>query len=233
MSAKKYKVVFLGDESAGKTSLVKRYVYGVFEEDVQATIGMDFQSKTVVLDDGRSVRLQLWDTAGQERFRSLIPSYIRDAAAAAVVYDITKKKSFESSRKWIDEVRQQRGEDAVMILIGNKCDLDDDREVSTSDGEKLATELGVMFQEVSAKEGKNVPDLFKKVAAALPLPRPRLHSSSRPVYNRSIMMVTMEKAIIANKKKVFCFGRSIKHETRPLHGKPTSHKYCSGIQLKK
>lgn len=167
---KKYKVVFLGDEAAGKTSLVRRYMYGTFEEDVQATIGMDFQSKTVALDDGRSVRLQLWDTAGQERFRSLIPSYIRDAAAAVIVYDITKAKSFTSTRKWIEDVRTERGADAVIMLVGNKCDLSDNREVSTEQGKEQAAELSVMFEEVSAKAGDNVPNMFKQVAGVLPIP---------------------------------------------------------------
>merc|ERR550525_1084046 len=112
----KYKVVFLGDEAAGKTSLVRRYMYDTFEDQVQATIGMDFQSKTVHLDD-RTVRLQLWDTAGQERFRSLIPSYIRDAAAAIVVSDITRRASFDGTRKWISEVRAERGESTVIVLV--------------------------------------------------------------------------------------------------------------------
>merc|ERR1740121_3505829 len=118
----KYKVVFLGDEAAGKTSVVRRYMYDTFEESIQATIGMDFQSKTVYLED-RTLRLQLWDTAGQERFRSLIPSYIRDAAAAIVVYDITKRASFLSTRKWMADVRADRGESTIIVLVANKCDL--------------------------------------------------------------------------------------------------------------
>mmetsp|Transcript_7155 Transcript_7155/g.12796 ORF Transcript_7155/g.12796 Transcript_7155/m.12796 type:complete len:224 (-) Transcript_7155:13-684(-) len=165
---KKYKVVFLGDEAAGKTSLVRRYMYGTFEDSIQATIGMDFQSKTVYLENGRSVRLQLWDTAGQERFRSLIPSYIRDAAAAVVVYDVTKRDSFSGTRKWLDDVRSERGEDAVLALVGNKIDLAEDRQVSTEEGMEQAKELGVMFLETSAKQGENVGPLFQQLAAALP-----------------------------------------------------------------
>merc|ERR1719410_1167773 len=92
----KYKLVFLGDQSVGKTSIITRFMYDNFDRHYQATIGIDFLSKTMYLED-RTVRLQLWDTAGQERFRSLIPSYIRDSSVAVVVYDTTNKTSFQST----------------------------------------------------------------------------------------------------------------------------------------
>ncbi|XP_019634613.1 PREDICTED: ras-related protein Rab6-like [Branchiostoma belcheri] len=133
----------------------------------QATIGIDFLSKTMYLED-RTVRLQLWDTAGQERFRSLIPSYIRDSTVAVVVYDITNANSFHQTSKWIDDVRTERGSDVIIMLVGNKTDLSDKRQVSLEDGERKAKELNVMFIETSAKTGYNVKQLFRRVAAALP-----------------------------------------------------------------
>merc|ERR1711881_417042 len=90
----KYKLAFLGDQGVGKTSIITRFMYDTFDTAYQATIGIDFLSKTMFLEDKSSIRLQLWDTAGQERFRSLIPSYIRDSSAAVVVYDITNRVSF-------------------------------------------------------------------------------------------------------------------------------------------
>uniref|UniRef100_A0A3P8PIS9 RAB6A, member RAS oncogene family n=1 Tax=Astatotilapia calliptera TaxID=8154 RepID=A0A3P8PIS9_ASTCA len=114
------------------------------------------------------IRLQLWDTAGQERFRSLIPSYIRDSAAAVVVYDITNVNSFQQTTKWIDDVRTERGSDVIIMLVGNKTDLADKRQVSIEEGERKAKELNVMFIETSAKAGYNVKQLFRRVAAALP-----------------------------------------------------------------
>ncbi|KAK2489596.1 hypothetical protein MC885_008592, partial [Smutsia gigantea] len=141
------------------------------------------------------IRLQLWDTAGQERFRSLIPSYIRDSAAAVVVYDITTGQerfrslipsyirdstvavvvyditnvnSFQQTTKWIDDVRTERGSDVIIMLVGNKTDLADKRQVSIEEGERKAKELNVMFIETSAKAGYNVKQLFRRVAAALP-----------------------------------------------------------------
>ena len=139
----KYKLVFLGDQSVGKTSIVTRFMYDTFDSSYQATIGIDFLSKTMYLED-RTVRLQLWDTAGQERFRSLIPSYIRDSSVAVIVYDITSnflysvlswsinrehlgRNSFANTSKWIEDVRAERGNDVVIMLVGNKTDLSDKR----------------------------------------------------------------------------------------------------------
>lgn len=117
--------------------------------------------------EDRTVRLQLWDTAGQERFRSLIPSYIRDSTVAVVVYDITNVNSFNQTNKWIDDVRAERGNDVIIMLVGNKTDLADKRQVSIDEGEKKAKDLNVMFIETSAKAGYNVKQLFRRVAAAL------------------------------------------------------------------
>ncbi|PSK59219.1 GTP-binding protein ryh1 [Elsinoe australis] len=164
---RKYKLVFLGEQSVGKTSLITRFMYDSFDNTYQATIGIDFLSKTMYLED-RTVRLQLWDTAGQERFRSLIPSYIRDSSVAVVVYDISNAKSFAQTRKWVDDVRSERGNDVIIVLVGNKTDLNDKREVTTAQGEEEAKKHNLMFIETSAKVGHNVKPLFKKIAVALP-----------------------------------------------------------------
>jgi len=142
-------------------------MYDSFDNMYQATIGIDFLSKTMYLED-RTVRLQLWDTAGQERFRSLIPSYIRDSSVAVVVYDISNAKSFAQTRKWVDDVRGERGSDVIIVLVGNKTDLNDKREVTTAQGEEEAKKNGLMFIETSAKAGHNVKTLFKRIAQALP-----------------------------------------------------------------
>lgn len=159
--------MFLGEQSVGKTSLITRFMYDTFDNTYQATIGIDFLSKTMYLED-RTVRLQLWDTAGQERFRSLIPSYIRDSSVAVVVYDITNRASFQNTSKWVDDVRAERGNDVIIVLVGNKTDLNDKRQVTTEEAEKRAQEFNVMFIETSAKAGHNVKTLFKKIAQALP-----------------------------------------------------------------
>ena len=163
----KYKLVFLGEQAVGKTSIITRFMYDTFDTTYQATIGIDFLSKTMYLDD-RTVRLQLWDTAGQERFRSLIPSYIRDSSVAVVVYDITNKASFQNCDKWIEDVRAERGTEVVVMLVGNKTDLNDKRQVTSEEGEAKAKKLNVLFIETSAKSNHNIKQMFRKLAESLP-----------------------------------------------------------------
>ncbi|KAK4592540.1 hypothetical protein RGQ29_016891 [Quercus rubra] len=143
----KYKLVFLGDQSVGKTSIITRFMYDKFDNTYQATIGIDFLSKTMYLED-RTVRLQLW-------FRSLIPSYIRDSSVAVIVYDVASRQSLNTS-KWIEEVRTERG------------NLVEKRQVSIEEGEAKGCDLNVMFIETSTKAGFNIKALFRKIAAALP-----------------------------------------------------------------
>ena len=122
--------------------------------------------------EDRTVRLQLWDTAGQERFRSLIPSYIRDSAVVVIIYDITSKKSFDSTGDWFTNVGQiieeRRKEDLILVLVGNKTDLGNKREVTVAEGEAMAEKHKAIFVETSAKLGGNVKMLFRKIAQALP-----------------------------------------------------------------
>ncbi|GBF96680.1 rab family GTPase [Raphidocelis subcapitata] len=166
-SLAKYKLVFLGDQAVGKTSIITRFMYDKFDSTYQATIGIDFLSKTMYLED-RTVRLQLWDTAGQERFRSLIPSYIRDSSVAVIVYDVTNRTSFLNVTRWVQEVRVERGGDVNIFLVGNKTDLLDKRQVSLEESDAHARELGVHFIETSAKAGFNIKALFRRIGASLP-----------------------------------------------------------------
>eukprot|EP00397_Hematodinium_sp_SG-2012_P023766 GEMP01024712.1.p1 GENE.GEMP01024712.1~~GEMP01024712.1.p1 ORF type:complete len:231 (+),score=37.17 GEMP01024712.1:47-694(+) len=168
-SMNKYKLVFLGEQAVGKTSIITRFMYDTFDTNYQATIGIDFLSKTMYLED-RTVRLQLWDTAGQERFRSLIPSYIRDSSAAVVVYDITVRASFLNTDRWIEDVRSERGADVVIFLVGNKTDLEDRRQVTKEEGQQKAKDANILFIETSAKVGFDIKTLFRTLASALPGP---------------------------------------------------------------
>lgn len=162
------KIVFLGEQGVGKTSIIQRFLFNRFDDRVDATIGVDFQAKTLKLGE-RSFRLQLWDTAGQERFRSLVPGYIRDATAAIIVYDVTKKESFERTAGWIQEVRDGRGSDTLLYLVGNKSDLTgESRAVDEAEGSRKAEDEGIGFIEASAKTGSNIPELFERLAAQLP-----------------------------------------------------------------
>ena len=156
----KLKLIVVGNQGTGKSCILNRFVNETFEENYQATIGLDFQSKNVTIHD-QDVRLILYDTAGQEKFRSLIPMYIREAQIILLIYDITDRESFDSMPKWIQEVLQVKNSEAVFVLIGNKIDLEDKRQISFEEGKKFAEENNYIFQEVSAKTGDNFEKLFE------------------------------------------------------------------------
>lgn len=168
----KHKLVFLGDIYVGKTSIINRFMYDSFDTNYQATIGIDFLSKTLYLDD-RTVRLQLWDTAGQERFRSLIPNYIRDSSVAVIVFDITNKQTFANCDKWVEDVKNERGNDAVIVFVGNKSDKAEERAVTLEEAQTKAGLFDAIYIETSAKTGDNVKQLFKQIATTLPGDRPQ------------------------------------------------------------
>lgn len=142
-------------------------MYGTFDDTHQPTIGIDFLSKAIQLQD-RTVKLQLWDTAGQERFRSLIPNFIRDSCTAVIVYDMTLIDTFLSIEQWVNDIRNVRGNHATVFLVGNKLDLTENRVVGKNEGEEKARQLSVKFIETSAKTGEGVNELFREVAEDLP-----------------------------------------------------------------
>ena len=157
----KYKLIFLGDQSVGKSCILNRFMNDTFTEEYQATIGLDFQSKNVQIDN-QDIHLLLYDTAGQEKFRSLIPMYTRDANIILLVYDISSKESFLHLSDWLRDLTNIKKEDVIFAVVGNKTDLDDRREVNSDEGENFAKEQDFLFAEVSAKTGEGFSELFYK-----------------------------------------------------------------------
>ena len=157
----KYKLIFLGDQSVGKSCILNRFLNDTFIEDYQATIGLDFQSKNVQIDN-QDIHLLLYDTAGQEKFRSLIPMYTRDANIILLVYDISNKDSFVNLSQWLKDLTNVNMDEVILCIVGNKIDLNDKRAVNAEEGKKFAEERGFIFQEISAKTGEGFSDLFYK-----------------------------------------------------------------------
>ena len=155
----KYKIMVLGESKVGKTSLIKRYTKDQFGGVYLTTVGMDFQDKIIEIED-KKVRLQVWDTAGQERFRNVTKSYFQSSHGLLVVYDITDKESFDKIKFWIENIKNNAPENAKLILVGNKCDLANERKVTIEDGENKARNYNIKFFESSAKDGTNVNELF-------------------------------------------------------------------------
>ena len=162
-----YKLVLLGETAVGKSSLALRFARNQFLEYQESTIGAAFLTQSVDLD-GETIKFEIWDTAGQERYHSLAPMYYRGAKAAVVVYDITSNASFERSKSWVAELQQSGSVSMVIALTGNKADLDDAREVATSDAQQFAKDNGLLFMETSAKGNVNIHELFQMVAKHLP-----------------------------------------------------------------
>ena len=154
-----YKLIFLGDQSVGKTCILNRYVNDEFTENYQATIGLDFQSKNINIGN-QDISILFYDTAGQEKFRSLIPLYTRDAKIILLVYDISNKESFIHLSDWLQELTNVNKDEVIFALIGNKNDLKDSRQVTLEEGQKFAEENNFIFQEISAKENEGFSDLF-------------------------------------------------------------------------
>ena len=156
----KLKLIVVGNQGTGKSCILNRFINDSFDENYQATIGLDFHSKNVSIHN-QDIRLILYDTAGQEKFRSLIPMYIREAQIILLIYDITNKDSFDSIPNWMAEISDVKNNDIIFVLVGNKIDLEKQRAVSFEEGKKFADENKFLFQEVSAKSGANIGNLFE------------------------------------------------------------------------
>jgi len=160
-----YKLSLIGDGGVGKTSMAQRYVHGIFNADYKATIGTFISKKECNFDELKtSVRFMIWDLAGQSQFQRLWPDYLTDSRAGIIVYDITNRESFENVKKWYDIITEVAFQNIVLILVGNKVDLDESRKISTDEGMELAKNLGIYYMETSAKTNENVEDVFEWIA---------------------------------------------------------------------
>ncbi|KAK3002420.1 hypothetical protein RJ639_022347 [Escallonia herrerae] len=157
-----FKVVLIGDSAVGKSQILARFARNEFSLDSKATIGVEFQTRTLLIQH-KSVKAQIWDTAGQERYRAVTSAYYRGAVGAMLVYDITKRQTFDHIPRWLEELRGHADKNIVIILIGNKSDLEDERAVPTEDAKEFAQKEGLFFLETSALEATNVEDAFLTV----------------------------------------------------------------------
>jgi len=157
-----FKVVLIGDSAVGKSNLLSRYARNEFNNNSKATIGVEFQTQSMEIE-GKEVKAQIWDTAGQERFRAVTSAYYRGAVGALIVYDISRRQTFENVNRWLDELKVHSDSSVVVMLVGNKSDLAHIREVTVEEATALAEKQGMSFMETSALEAVNVIDAFQTV----------------------------------------------------------------------
>ncbi|GMT06250.1 hypothetical protein PENTCL1PPCAC_28424 [Pristionchus entomophagus] len=162
-----FKIVVVGDHNCGKSCILLRFAENSFRNDHISTLGVDFKLKTIKLGRDK-IRLELWDTAGMERYRTIYNSYYHSAHGVICVYDMCSEKSFENLENyWLKEIKTHAPSNAVLMIVGNKADLDSERKVDFDRAEKLARRLGVSLYEVSAKTGINCEEAFHTLAAAM------------------------------------------------------------------
>mmetsp|Transcript_23079 Transcript_23079/g.26785 ORF Transcript_23079/g.26785 Transcript_23079/m.26785 type:complete len:211 (-) Transcript_23079:207-839(-) len=158
-----FKLLLIGNSAVGKSSLLLRFSDNVYNDTFLPTIGVDFKIRTFDLNN-KTVKLQIWDTAGQERFKTITSSYYKGAHGIILTYDITDKQSFRDIENWLSEVEKHANEKVNKLLVGNKCDLESQRQVSYEEGKKFADQLGIKFIETSAKNSVNVDAAFFAMA---------------------------------------------------------------------
>ncbi|KAN0027012.1 hypothetical protein ACTFIU_009691 [Dictyostelium citrinum] len=160
------KVVLLGSSDVGKTALSLRYVDGIFPKRATPTIGASFLTKTINIE-GNKIKYLIWDSAGQDRFRSLATLYYRGACVAILVFDITQQKTFDVVKGWVEELRSNIQEEIIMVLCGNKIDLQQNRQVKSETAKLYADEINAMYVETSAKENEGVEGMFLEIGKKL------------------------------------------------------------------
>ena len=155
----KLKIVLLGDSGVGKTNIISRFTKNIFSPNSKATIGVEFFCKTYKINN-KILKIEIWDTAGQERYKSITSVYYKGAKGALIVYDITSRKSFDNVDKWIEEIKEKTSKDIKLIIIGNKIDLKDSREISTKEAMYKFKGMDIPLMETSAADDTNINEAF-------------------------------------------------------------------------
>ena len=180
-----YKVLLLGDSTVGKTCFLLRYCDKTFEDAHLTTVGLDYRLKSMVLKNGKNVKLQIWDIAGQDRFRAITKNYYKGANGIILIYDVTNLQSYENVKNWIAQIKESANQNVIIYLVGNKIDIkEEDRCVKTDDGKKLAEEFKLPFFESSAKLGININEIFEQIVEKIDEVYSQLEPSKKKKKNK-------------------------------------------------
>ena len=195
-----FKMILVGDSGVGKTNILSRYVNNEFSESTKSTVGVELGYKIEEVNNTK-VKVQIWDTAGQERYKSITNTYYKGAKGALIVYDISRKESFLNVDKWIGDLKEFGEENVCILLIGNKCDLENIRQVSTDEVSKKAQQYNIGFCETSALSAKNIDFAFQKL---IKLVAEKLPQTDEKYGNQSSVISTglsLDTKIISEEKR--------------------------------
>ena len=191
-----FKVLLLGNSDVGKSSIILRYVEQTWSDIFVPTIGVDFKVKTLQINK-KNVKMQIWDTAGQERFRTVVSSYFKGSHGIFIIYDITNRESFKNLENWLGEIEKNSSENVLKILIGNKCDLENERDVQFDEGQAFANRNGMQFIETSAKNNTNINEAFEALAKLMI----QFSNENKFLKNETKVLTSAEGKDIKTKKK--------------------------------
>ena len=192
-----FKLILIGDSSVGKTNILYKFLSDEFDQNTRPTIGVEFATKNFEIENN-IIKTQIWDTAGQERYRSITTSYYKGTKGCLLVYDITRKSSFENLDMWINDIKSAGNENLSIILVGNKCDLEDDRKVSKEVAEEKAKLYNIAFMETSALNGTNIEKAFNELI--------------NDVYKNNHKLFEKETNLLIDKKKTIDINEKKKEE---------------------
>ncbi len=204
-NAKSVKAVLLGESGVGKTCIIARFINNTFENNIMSTTGASYAGKTMSFDEfgGKCIKFEIWDTAGQEKYRALTKIFYKDAGVAILVYDITRKESFDEIKDyWYNQIKECAPKNIVIGIAANKCDLYDNEQVSEDEARNFANEIGAVFKLTSASTNQGIEELFKGVGCRVLDPNYSENSDSNE--NKKNSNIKLDEKNADKKKKKGC-----------------------------
>ena len=199
-----FKMILIGDSGVGKSNILSRYINNSFSETTRSTVGVELSAKVEEINNTK-IKIQIWDTAGQERYKSITKTYYKGAKGALIVYDITNKESFKNVDKWINDLKESGDDDVSILIVGNKCDLEASREVTTDEVKKKAELYKMAYCETSALKGENIDNAFRTLIKIVVEKNEKKKNEEDKYGNKSNVIstgVTLETKIISEEKRI-------------------------------
>ena len=204
-----YKIVIIGDSGVGKTALLSKYLKGVFPTSPLSTIATEFATKIIQIKEGGYIKAQIWDTAGQEKYKSITYHHYRKSVGGLILYDITKKSSFDNVKSWLEDLQKLGEKGCIIALVGNKLDLveknEKRREVTKKEAQKFADDNHMLFFETSAYNGTNISDVFEELLQTIYTERrkiPELKERDNLLQNQNLINLNKQNANHCNDNSV-------------------------------